>query len=228
MRDDIHPTTEPAVPATLLRRGAGAFRPRALPGAAPGAFSALTLPRPQAAPERPAAPPPQPQPTPEPAPAAPAITPEELDRARDAARAEGAALARAEAEAELSAARDLFVAAAARLDEGAAALETSLADVLQQAVFRLASERAGMAIDAAPEPFLHRIAVLAEGLEGAAAGLAVALNPEDHARLASLLGDAAPPLCRARLIASDDLSRGDVVLRGAEIAVEDLLLRGAD
>ncbi len=154
-----------------------------------------------------------------------------------AAQAEGHARGRAEAEAEFAAARDAVDAAAATLsalvDQITRATEAeteALAHTLDEAVRRLASERAGEQIDAAPAGFSARITALAGRIAEGLSGLSITLNPQDLAALQAA-GSAETPqivrLLQADLRADPALMRGDIRLRAAGLALDDLIHAGA-
>lgn len=153
---------------------------------------------------------------------------------RAAALAEGQALGRAEAEAALSAEREaLSVQARAmataleRLTRPPLAEVDALSRALGLAVNRLASERAGLAIDTMPAAFAGRIARLVERMAQGMRDVAVHLHPDDLAALRPLLDAACPPelavLASARLLPDARLSRGDADLRAPGLRLGDLI-----
>lgn len=172
--------------------------------------------------------PPTARPTPRPA------DPEELARAHAAGILEGKALAERELVAQksnelaqLSHLRDALVTALRQLAHPPADAADALNAALDDAVARLASERAGQAIDAAPAPFARRLARLAQRLSREGAGLIVRLNPADHAALLPLIAQDCPPelaqLAEARIVPDSGLRRGDAALRVPGIHLSDLL-----
>lgn len=224
----------------LIREGA-AFRGKTpLPDAdtaGTGPFQPVPLVRPQRA----APPPPVPvAPRPEPG-FHPAPPPVELDLA--ALRAEAHALGRAEAEAEaearieatraqahaaghaeamagaaadLAAARAALLAVTQTLTEASETSAARLFAALDAAVLRLASDRAGMVIDANPAPFRARIEALANRAGAAGAETEIRLNPDDLAAIG-------PGLCGACLVADPGLARGDALLRTGDMHIDDIL-----
>jgi flagellar assembly protein FliH len=215
----------------LIRAGSAFRAAPPLPQAAPG-FSAAPLA--VALPDAPPAAPRAPEPIPEDV-FRPAPPPPEIDLAL--IRAEARALGRAEAEAGLSevraeahaagraealaeAAQDLATARRALLSAAAAltdATEAATATVfaaVEAAILRLASERAGIAIDANPAPFRARIEALASRIAGAGAAAEIRLNPDDLAVLGPEAGG---------FTADARLSRGDVVMRAGDVVIEDIL-----
>lgn len=184
-------------------------------------------PQPEPEPE-PEAPCPEPPPAPEPPPLSAAPDPA-LVQAHEAGRLHG----RAEAEAELAAERDHLAQTARALAGALAALAqprpedvAGLAGLIDRAVARLASARAGQAIDAAPAPFARRIARLAETLAQHQEALTLHLHPQDLAAIQPLLAGTCPAdlvtLATARLVADPALSRGDSDLRAPGLRLADL------
>lgn len=139
-------------------------------------------------------------------------------------RAEGRAEALAEAEAGLGPARDAFVAALAGLT-GGADLTASMAEVIGQAVRKLAAERAGQMIDALPEAFAARVEAMADRVAQGVRAVSVRLNPADLAAITPHLADF-EVAGAAALVADDRLSRGDVEVRAEGIRLADLLEAG--
>jgi flagellar assembly protein FliH len=191
-----------------------------------------------------------PDPAPAPMPRDPAPAAEEtaaanlraLAAARDEAfargqaegRAEGRAEGLAEAQAAMAAVQAEAAAAAralaralARLAEPPETAVDMLAKTMQAAVARLASQRAGQAIDAAPEPFARRVARLAARVALQQQELTVHLHPADLAAVAPLLAQACPgdlaALAAARLVGDPALARGDADLRAPGVRLADLL-----
>lgn len=153
---------------------------------------------------------------------------------RAAALAEGQALGRTEAEAALSAERAaladqarVLAAALARLATPPQAEVEALNRSLQQAVNRLASDRAGQAIDTMPAAFAERIARLVDRVGQGMREVDLHLHPDDLAALRPLLETACPPnlasLATARLVADHGLSRGDADLRAPGLRLADLI-----
>jgi flagellar assembly protein FliH len=157
----------------------------------------------------------------------------QLAETRAIALAEGRALGIADAEAALRGERDsleaqarAFAAALARLAEPPVAEVDGLIRSISAAVARLASDRAGLAIDTMPDPFARRIARLAERVAQGMRDVSVHLHPDDLAAIGPLLSAACPPelstLAAARLVADPSLSRGDADLRAPGMRLADL------
>lgn len=164
----------------------------------------------------------------------PAPAGDEIARARAAGLAEGRELGRSEAEATATdaarstgAVAQALAIALARLDNPPPDTALALRTALDQAIARLAAERAGQAIDAAPAAFARRVARLADRVAQAASGLVVHLHPDDHAAILPLVAQASAPdlalLAGARLVPDPVLSRGDALVRAPGVTVSDLL-----
>lgn len=128
----------------------------------------------------------------------------------------------AEAQAGLDAAREIFLAAARRLDAPSAADTAALAASMEAAVRALAAKRAGQVIDQNPKPFIERIDALAERVSQGLRSLELRLHPDDLAAITPFLGDS-ELLASSRLVAEPRLSRGDVDIRADGIRLADLL-----
>lgn len=137
-------------------------------------------------------------------------------------REEGQREARARAEAELSHARRLFETAAARLSVPDAGDVSTLSAALSAAVARLASERAGLAIDSHPEAFARRIAALADRIGQGLRDVTIHLNPEDLAVLSGHL-TASALLGQTPLLPDPALARGDAEVRAEGVTLSDVL-----
>ncbi|MCC5964927.1 MAG: hypothetical protein JJU24_02210 [Natronohydrobacter sp.] len=146
----------------------------------------------------------------------------------------GLAQGRAEVEAVMGAKQAQLEAAASALSDSLSqigmALEeetVTLAGVLQDAVLALASERAGAAIQKTPTSFAQRITALAERISDSFAQLSVRLNPDDLEQLRALRDPEGLPelerLFTAEMLPDPALSHGDIRLRTAAIALDDLL-----
>lgn len=136
--------------------------------------------------------------------------------------AEGRAIALAEQQAGLDEAREIFLAAARRLDAPSAADTAALAASMEAAVRALAAKRAGQVIDHSPKPFMDRIEALAERVSQGLRNLELRLHPDDLAAITPFLPDS-DLLTASRLVAEPRLSRGDVDIRADGIRLADLL-----
>ena len=107
----------------------------------------------------------------------------------------------------------------------------ALASQLEATVTRLAAQRAGQAIDAAPVPFARRIARLAARVAQHQAMLRMHLHPDDLAVIAPLVAAGLPDLAdlaAARLVPDAALMRGDADLRAPGVRLADLWDGGED
>ncbi len=138
-----------------------------------------------------------------------------------AGMAEGRKAGVAEAEAGVIAARDAFVALAARLAVTGLEGQEALTKALGAAVRQMAQARAGQAIDALPAPFLARIEALADRVAQGVRAVTVALHPDDHSAVAPYL--AGSDLAGATVLPDARLMRGDVVVRAEGIVLSDLI-----
>lgn len=150
---------------------------------------------------------------------------EALEAARREAFAAGLAQGRAEgqalASAEMEKARDSFLAAARQVTLQGADLSDQIAALLADALRGLAAQRAGQAIDALPQPFLARIATLADHVAQGMRSVAVHLHPDDLAALRPHLPGS--ELQDVTLTAAPGLQRGDVEVRAEGIRLADRL-----
>lgn len=138
-----------------------------------------------------------------------------------AGRAEGMVAGRAEAEATFGPAREAFLAAVARMEDGAG-LADGLAGVLAEAVRKLAAERAGQMIEALPAAFAARVEALADRVAQGVRAVSVRLNPDDLEAIRPHLAGC-EVLEGAALTADPRLARGDVEVRAEGIRLADLL-----
>ncbi|WYK04211.1 FliH/SctL family protein [Cereibacter sphaeroides f. sp. denitrificans] len=169
---------------------------------------------------------------PDPAPALP--DPALLEAARAEGRreghaegwAEGRAEGRREAEAEFALARETFLRLAARLSAPTPGDTARLARMIDGTVCALASQRAGIAIDAHPAGFAARIEALADRVAQGLRQVTLRLNPEDLQALAPHL-PGSDLLSEARVAPDPCLARGDLEVRAEGILLSDLLAPAA-
>lgn len=153
-----------------------------------------------------------------PADVAPQADPAELERIRAEAYAAGRAEAEAALRDNLTAATQALAAAAQALAHPASEAMSGLRADIARAVLELASERAGLAIDAMPDAFLDRIEALADRIHAQASQPVLRLHPDDLAAIEPLIASS-DSLAAMRILPSAELSRGDV-----DLAVEGLRL----
>lgn len=174
-----------------------------------------------------------PDPAPLPAPK-PAFGTQPDEAALDAAFARGIAQGRTEAEVVFGALCAQLETAAGVLNHALGEIGTamedetmSLASVMEDVVLALASERAGVLISHDPASFARRIRCLAERISESFTQLSVRLNPADLAHLRLVRDPAELPelerLFEAELLPDPALAHGDIRLRAAGVALDDLL-----
>lgn len=157
-----------------------------------------------------------------------------LNAARAAAKAEGIAEERARLEADLNAAtqqmitaRDAFAAAIDRLGTVDVADSETLQAVMEEAIRRLASERAGSQIDDMPDHFMTRIEAIVDRVSQGIRSVKVRLNAGDFAAIE-------PHLDNSELLTNDMLSvdmslgRGDVIVRTDAVRLQDIIAPATD
>ncbi|MGP3697179.1 FliH/SctL family protein [Rhodobacter sp. NSM] len=201
-----------------VREPAGPFRATPLAGLVRGVApeeAALVI----AEPEEPPAPAPPPPPDPALLEAARA---EGRREGRAEGLAEGQASGRREAEAALAEARETFLRLAARLSTPTPADTAQLAAMIDTAVRTLASQRAGLSIDAHPEAFAARVEGLADRVAQGLRQVSIRLNAEDLRAVAPHVGGS-DLLAEARISADPRLARGDVEVRADGIVLADLI-----
>lgn len=135
--------------------------------------------------------------------------------------AAGLAEGRALALSEMETARAAFVAATKGLATAMPDLSDQIAGLIASAVRDLAAQRAGQAIDAMPEPFVARIAKLADRVAQGMRTVTLRLNPDDLQAITPHLSDT--DLEGASLTPDPSLRRGDVEVRADGIRLADLL-----
>ncbi len=140
------------------------------------------------------------------------------------AEAEAEALAGASQHAALQSAREIFLAAAEALATARPEQEAQLAAALSQAVGRLASERAGLAIESHPDAFAARLRLLAQRLAQGVRAVRLTLHPEDLALMQGRL-EAEDGLALT-LAADPALNRGDAIVTAPGLRLADLIAPG--
>lgn len=148
---------------------------------------------------------------------------EALERIRAEAYAAGRADAEAEARAGVAAATEVLEAAAQALMQPAADATASLRAEITEAVLTLASERAGLEIDAMPDAFVERIEALADRIHSRAIQPVLRLHPDDLVAIEPFVA-ASDSLSAMRIVAAPELSRGDVDLTVEGLRLSDRIL----
>jgi flagellar assembly protein FliH len=149
--------------------------------------------------------------------------PDTLEQIRSEAHAAGRAEAEAEARAHLTAATEILEAVAQALRQPGPDALAGLRAEITQAVLSIASERAGLEIDTMPDAFVERIEALAERIHSRATQPVLRLHPDDLAAITPLIQNS-DSLSGMRILASDDLARGDVDLAVDGLRMSDRIL----
>ena len=136
---------------------------------------------------------------------------------------EGRAAGRAEASAQLERTVQAFEAATARLTELSAVDSDALAASINEAVLRLASERAGQAIAEQPDSFANRIEALLATIRTVSGQPSIRLNPADLASIQPL-ADTREKLRHCNFVADDSLAHGDLSVMVGTIGIDDIIV----
>lgn len=151
------------------------------------------------------------------------LDPATQERIRAEAYAEGRAAAEAELRDSLTAATQALQAAVEAISQPPASATAVLRADIAEAVLRLASERAGHEIDSLPEVFLERIEALADRIHARSSQPVLRLHPDDLAAVEPLI-EGSDILSAMRIVAAQDLSRGDVDLAVDGLRLSDRIL----
>jgi flagellar assembly protein FliH len=154
------------------------------------------------------------------------LDPATQERIRAEAYAEGRAAAEAELRDSLTAAIQALQAAVEAISQPPASATAVLRADIAEAVLRLASERAGHEIDSLPEVFLERIEALADRIHARSSQPVLRLHPDDLAAVEPLI-EGSDILSAMRIVAAQDLSRGDVDLAVDGLRLSDRILSPA-
>ena len=125
------------------------------------------------------------------------------------------------------AARDAFAAAIDRLGTVDVADSETLQAVLEEAIRRLASERAGSQIDDMPDPFMTRIEAIVDRVSQGIRSVKVRLNAGDFAAIEPHLENS-ELLTNEMLSVDMSLGRGDVIVRTDAVRLQDIIAPTAD
>ena len=139
---------------------------------------------------------------------------------------EGWAAGRAEASAQLERTVQAFEAATARLEELTTVDSEALAASINQAILRLASERAGQAIAEQPDSFADRIEALLATIRTVSGQPSIRLNPADLASIQPL-ADTREKLRHCNFVADDSLAHGDLSVMVGTIGIDDIIVPSA-
>ena len=136
---------------------------------------------------------------------------------------EGRAAGRAEASAQLESTVQAFESATARLSELSAVDSDALAASINDAILRLASERAGLAIAEQPDSFADRIEALLATIRTVSGQPSIRLNPADLASIQPL-ADTREKLRHCNFVADDSLAHGDLSVMVGTIGIDDIIV----
>ena len=136
---------------------------------------------------------------------------------------EGCAAGRAEASAQFERTVQAFEAATARLEELTTVDSEALAASVNQAILRLASERAGRAIAEQPDSFADRVEVLLASIRTVSGQPSIRLNPADLASIQPL-ADTREKLRHCNFVADPALAHGDLSVMVGTIGIDDIIV----
>ena len=136
---------------------------------------------------------------------------------------EGRTAGRAEASAQLERAVQAFESATARLSELSAVDSDALAASINEAILRLASERAGQAITEQPDSFADRIEALLATIRTVSGQPSIRLNPADLASIQPL-ADTREKLRHCNFVADESLAHGDLSVMVGTIGIDDIIV----
>ena len=136
---------------------------------------------------------------------------------------EGRAAGRAEASAQLERTVQAFEAATARLAALTAIDSEALAASVNEAILRLASERAGRAIAEQPDSFADRIEALLATIRTVSGQPSIRLNPADLASIQPL-ADTREKLRHCNFVADAALAHGDLSVMVGTIGIDDIIV----
>ena len=136
---------------------------------------------------------------------------------------EGRAAGRAEASAQFERMVQAFEAATARLVELTAIDSEALAASVNEAILRLASERAGRAIAEQPDSFADRIEALLATIRTVSGQPSIRLNPADLASIQPL-ADTREKLRHCNFVADAALAHGDLSVMVGTIGIDDIIV----
>ena len=136
---------------------------------------------------------------------------------------EGRAAGRAEASAQLERVIQAFETATSRLSDLTAVDSDALAASINEAVLRIASDRAGKAIAEQPDSFADRIEGLLATIRTVSGQPSIRLNPADLASIQPL-ADTREKLRHCNFVADDALAHGDLSVMVGTIGIDDIIV----
>ncbi|XDZ64946.1 FliH/SctL family protein [Alphaproteobacteria bacterium LSUCC0684] len=135
---------------------------------------------------------------------------------------EGRKAVLAEKEAEMNDAIAAFTAATEALSKDENIDLSQLSPAISRAIMELASERAGIAIDAHPDAFAVRIETMVKRIRNRVDEPYIRLHPEDAKIIGETLGEMLSPRV-IHIIADENLNRGDARIDVGSIGIMDLI-----
>ena len=136
---------------------------------------------------------------------------------------EGRAAGRAEASAQLERVIQAFEAATSRLSDLTAVDSDTLAASINEAILRIASERAGKAIAEQPDSFADRSEGLLATIRTVSGQPSIRLNPADLASIQPL-ADTREKLRHCNFVPDDSLAHGDLSVMVGTIGIDDIIV----
>ena len=140
---------------------------------------------------------------------------------------EGRAAGRAEASAQLERVIQAFEAATSRLSDLTAVDSDALAASINDAILRIASDRAGKAIAEQPDSFADRIEALLATIRTVSGQPSIRLNPADLTSIQPL-ADTREKLRHCNFVADDALAHGDLSVMVGTIGIDDIIVPPED
>ncbi len=140
---------------------------------------------------------------------------------------EGRAAGRAEASAQLERVIQAFEVATSRLSDLTAVDSDTLAASINEAILRIASERAGKAIAEQPDSFADRIEALLATIRTVSGQPSIRLNPADLASIQPL-AETREKLRHCNFFADDALAHGDLSVMVGTIGIDDIIVPPED
>ena len=147
-----------------------------------------------------------------------------FDEGKAAGMEEGRTAGRAEASAQLERVIQAFEAATSRLADLTAVDSDALAASINEAILRLASERAGQAIAEQPDSFADRIEALLATIRTVSGQPSIRLNPADLASIQPL-ADTREKLRHCNFVADESLAHGDLSVMVGTIGIDDIIVQ---
>ena len=146
-----------------------------------------------------------------------------FDEGKATGMEEGRTAGRAEASAQLERVIQAFEAATSRLADLTAVDSDALAASINEAILRLASERAGQAIAEQPDSFADRIEALLATIRTVSGQPSIRLNPADLASIQPL-ADTREKLRHCNFVADESLAHGDLSVMVGTIGIDDIIV----